>query len=110
MSDGLNKLATALTISPITYLFKAFRVLGLRSFDVEGREILLKALEEPSARTGSGVTVRDGEKGELRRLLGSEDGAEGRQQRRGIVTSEWTSLCDRGRRSSGCVRHASLRN
>lgn len=68
MVKMFDKLPTALTISPITYLFKAFRTLGCRSFDVEGVEILLRALKEPEP-TADGEPV----------------------QRRGIVTSEYSS-------------------
>jgi hypothetical protein len=56
----MDKLATALTISPLTYLCKAFRAVGLRSFELEGIDILLRALEEPKSidHHNSGVTVK----------------------------------------------------
>lgn len=56
--EKMSKWATALTISPITYLFKAFRTFGLKSFEVEGRDILLRALKEPTGVDADGRPLK----------------------------------------------------
>lgn len=81
----MGKLSSALTLSAIGYLFKSFKTLGVRSFDVEGREILLRALQEPVSqmdRKGKGKAI-------VEEGLGSGViGADGTRMRRGIVTGE----------------------